>query len=102
MTRYASPLIALLLISSLYAGDKPGPQELEHKIETAHGGKKVELLLQLAHDQVEQADRFYHDGDTEKAFGLLKNATSSADQATNVSLDSGKRLKESEIARPDV
>jgi len=97
MTRNGSLLIVLFLVSSLYAGDKPGTQELEHKIENAHGGKKAELLLRLAHDNVEEADRLYHDGDTEKAFSLLKAASSSADQATVVSLDSGKRLKDTEI-----
>jgi hypothetical protein len=95
--RYAFLLTMLLLTSVLHAGQKPGIEELQRKIESAHGGKKAELLLQLAHDQVELADNLYHDGNADKAFDLLKEAGSNADQATAISLDTGKRLKDTEI-----
>jgi len=95
--RYAFLLIILLLTSALHAGEKPSVEELQRKIESAHGGKKAELLMQLAHNQVELADTLYHDGNTDKAFNMLKEAGSNADQATSVSLDSGKRLKDTEI-----
>jgi hypothetical protein len=95
--RYPLLLIMLLLTSVLHAGQKLSVEELQRKIESAHGGKKAELLLQLSHDQVEQADNLYHDGDADKAFGLLKEAGSNADQATSISLESGKRLKDTEI-----
>jgi hypothetical protein len=95
--RYAFLLTMLLLTSALHAGQKLSVEELQRKIQSAHGGKKAELLLQLSHDQVEQADNLYHDGSTEKAFDLLKEAGSNADQATSISLESGKRLKDTEI-----
>jgi hypothetical protein len=95
--RYAFLLTMLLLTSAVYAGEKPSVEELQRKIESAHGGKKAELLVQLARDQVEMADALYHDGNTDKAFNMLKEAGSNADQATSVSLDSGKRLKDTEI-----
>jgi hypothetical protein len=95
--RYSFLLIILLLTSILHAGQKPTVEELQRKVELAHGGKKADLLLQLAHGQLEQVDNLYHDGNSEKAFNLLKEAGSNADQATSISLDSGKRLKDTEI-----
>lgn len=95
--RYRSVLTILLLTSALHAGEKPSVEQLQHKIESAHGGKKAELLLQLSHDQVEQVDSLYHDGNVDKAFSLLKEGCANADQATSTSLDSGKRLKDTEI-----
>ena len=95
--RYSLLLVMLLLTCALHAGDKPSVEELQRKIESAHGGKKAQLLLQLARDQVELADNLYHDGYTDKAFDLLKSAGSNADQATSVSLDTGKCLKDTEI-----
>ena len=95
--RYSFLLVMLLLTCALHAGDKPSVEELQRKIESAHGGKKAQLLLQLARDQVELADNLYHDGYIDKAFSLLKSAGSNADQATSVSLDTGKRLKDTEI-----
>jgi hypothetical protein len=95
--RYCFLLTMLVVTGSLFAGQKPSMEELERKIESAHGGKKAELLLQLTHEQLVQVDSLYHDGNNDKAFALLKDAGSNADQATAVSLDSGKRLKDTEI-----
>jgi hypothetical protein len=95
--RYPLLLTMLLLTSVLHAGQKLSVEELQRKIQSAQGGKKAELLLQLSHDQVEQVSKLYHDGDADKAFGLLKEAGSNADQATSISLESGKRLKDTEI-----
>jgi len=95
--RYAFLLTMLLLTSALHAGQKLSVEELQRKIESAHGAKKAELLLQLSHGQVEQVDNLYHDGNADKAFDLLKEVGSNADQATSISLESGKRLKDTEI-----
>ena len=95
--RYAFLLTMLLLTSALHAGQKLSVEELQRKIGSAHGGKKAELLLQLSHEQIEQADNLYHDGNADKAFDLLTEAGSNADQATAISLESGKRLKDTEI-----
>jgi hypothetical protein len=95
--RYRWLLITLLLTSALHAGQKASDEELQRKIESAHGGKRAEYLLQLAHQQLEEADRQYHDGDADKALRSVQDSGNSADEATAASLDSGKRLKDTEI-----
>jgi hypothetical protein len=95
--RYRRLLITLLLTCALHAGQKTSDEELQRKIESAHGGKKAEFLLQLAHQQLEEADHHYLDGDTEKALRMAQSSEASADQATTASLESGKRLKDTEI-----
>jgi hypothetical protein len=96
--RYRLLLITLLLLTSAsLAGQKASEEELQRKIDSAHGGKKAEFLMQLAHQQLEDADRQYHDGDADKALRTAQSSEASADQATAASLESGKRLKDTEI-----
>ena len=95
--RYFWLLITLLLASALFAGQKSSEEELQHKIESARGGKRAEFLMQLAHQELEEADRQYHDGDTDKALRTAQSSGACADQATAASLESGKRLKDTEI-----
>lgn len=95
--RYRWLLITLLLTSVSLAGQKASEEELQRKIESAHNGKKAEFLMQLAHQQLEDADHQYHDGDTEKALRTAQICEANADEATAASLESGKRLKDTEI-----
>lgn len=96
MTRYLS-LVLIFLAAACFAAEKNSIEELQHKVDSANGGKKAHLLMQLANQQVEQADQLYHDSKTSDAAALVQTSTENSNQATEAALDSGKRLKDTEI-----
>ncbi|SRR5579883_487270 len=95
--RYSISVLVLALTSALFASQKTPLEELQHKIETSHGGKQANFLMQLAHLQAQTADQLYQNGDSENGLANLQSSTASANEATSVALDSGKRLKDTEI-----
>ena len=65
--------------------------------EAAGGGHRAKLFLEIAHDEMEAANQAFTDGDADKGQKLAADALRDAEQSSDASTKSGKRLKETEI-----
>ena len=64
---------------------------------TANGGHRAKLFVDLAHAEMEAADKAFTDGNVELGHKLATAAAGDADESSKAAVDSGKRLKDSEI-----
>jgi hypothetical protein len=65
--------------------------------QAAREGHRAKLFVDLAHQEMEAADRAFTDGNVELGQKLAADAGNDADEAGKTALDSGKRLKDTEI-----
>ena len=77
------------------APDPFGPHRSE--AQAAREGHRAKLFVDLAHQELEAADRAFTDGNVELGHKLAADAGNDADEAGKAALDSGKRLKDTEI-----
>ena len=92
--------LTLLLVAAgaLWCADKDSIADLKARAEKESGNKQIELYLEVAKRQIELSDQLYTAGDVEKAKACVLDATEAAVRAGRLSLDTGKRLKQTEIA----
>ncbi len=91
-------LIAFLIFSALLASAKE-PQtidQLKARLQSADAKKQIELYMELATLQINEADKTYN-SDAEKAKQLMEEGTQSAEKAGQGSVDTGKHMKQIEI-----
>jgi hypothetical protein len=72
--------------------------ELRKRAESAEGGDRARLFIELAHHEIEAADAKFTAGDADRAQAEIKQATADAAQATQASLKTHKRMKQTQIA----
>ncbi len=65
--------------------------------EAAHEGHRAKLFVELAHDEMEAADKAFTNGNADLGQALAANAGNDAEEGGKAALDSGKRLKDTEI-----
>ena len=72
--------------------------ELRKRAESAEGGDRAKLFLELAHQEIEDADAKFTAGDADQAQVVVKQAIADAQQATHASMETHKRMKQTQIA----
>lgn len=90
--------IVLLIFSAIFASAKE-PQtvdQLKARLQSADAKKQVELYMDLATLQVNEADKAYN-SDAEKAKQLMEEGTQAAEKAGQGAVDTGKHMKRTEI-----
>ena len=99
----ASPCVVLLvLLCSLAFGQQP-PQSSDPfasrrgEAQSASGGHRAKLFVELAHQEMEAADKAFTDGNVPLGQKLAADAGNDADEASQAALTTGKRLKDTEI-----
>jgi hypothetical protein len=98
MLRAGWALLFIAFAASLALGKKEEPiADLKARVESASPEQKVGLCVEIAERQLVDADKLFKDGKSEEAQGLLKDVVLYADQATQASTESGKKLKHVEI-----
>ncbi len=100
--RYLGLAMATLLILSV-AGVAIGAkdstvEELKARLASASAGERPHLCVEIAERQLSSADKFYADGDTEKGQAALTDVAVFCETARDNSIQSGKHLKQTEIA----
>jgi len=91
-------LLTFLILSALLASAKE-PETIEHlksRIQSADRNKQIELYMDLATLQVNEADKTYNN-DPDKAKQLIEEGVQSAEKAGHGSLETGKHMKQIEI-----
>jgi hypothetical protein len=95
MTRFA-----FLILVSIGLCAQAAPQAasgLKDRADAAQGGDRVNLSLEYAHQELEQANRLYTDGDVEKGEAAVQEALTYAQRATTAATSMNKKLKQTEI-----
>lgn len=95
MTRFA---FLILFSISLCAQAAPRTASgLKERADAAQGTDRVTLSLEYAHQQLEQANRLYTDGDVEKGEAAVHDVFTYAQRATIAATTTNKKLKQTEI-----
>jgi hypothetical protein len=93
--------VALLLISFCaiaFASKEASLEELKARLATASPGDRTHLCVEIAEKQLSSANQFYADGESEKGQVALNDVAAFSESARDTSIQSGKRLKQTEIA----
>jgi len=91
-------LITLSVLASAIVARESSVADLKARLATASAGERPRLCLEIAERQLTSADKFYADGDTEKGQAALSDVALFCETARDNSIQSGKRLKQTEIS----
>jgi hypothetical protein len=98
MKRLAT-ITALLVLPLLAAGlTEPTLQELVTRAEAARPQDQPGLYVDIAEREFKAADQLYTEGKVEEAAAAVRNIVTYSERAHDASVQSGKRLKNTEIA----
>jgi hypothetical protein len=81
-----------------FAAKDASIDQLIARAESARPEERPALYLEIAHLKVESADKIYNAGNSEAGNAALQEVLSYSKKATDASIDTGKRLKATEIA----
>lgn len=98
--RFVAALFALLgaLAANAPAHPQPTVEELKVKLASAKGGERPRLCIEIARQQLNQADKLYSSDDIEKAQAPLTDVAAYCELARDYAIASRKREKQTEIA----
>jgi ribosomal protein L14 len=88
-------LVVLLAIGAF--ARKESLDELKARLAKADTGQQVELSLQIARIQLDNADKLYNSGKVDDARAAIGDVISYSEQAGDVAGKSGKKIKKAEI-----
>jgi len=93
-------IIAGLLVLSLaaFASTEPTLQELIARADAARPQDRPALYVDIAERELRSADQFYTDGKVDDAVAAVKNVVTYSEKAHDAAIQTGKRLKNTEIA----
>jgi hypothetical protein len=97
--------IAILLLLSAAAGAQQQPQApgddrsetLRARAAGTSGGERARIFLELAQRDIELANSQFDAGSVEQAQSLIRQAVEDASSGANAAIESGNRLKGTEI-----
>jgi hypothetical protein len=97
-------ILALLASASLaafvmpaFAAKDDGLDQLAARADAARPDDRPALYLEIARQQAEEADKLYKAGDAEKGNSALREVVTFSKKATDASIETGKKLKNTEI-----
>ena len=94
------PIFAVVLAVSFGAAglDETPLAELHKRAESAPMGERPALYIDIAERQLKAADDLYNAGKVDDARDAVKDVVASSEKAHDAAVQSGKRLKPTEIA----
>jgi hypothetical protein len=105
MMRIRVSILVLLVASSLaaialpvFAAKDESLDQLMARAESARPEDRSALYLEIARQKAEAADKLYQTGNAEAGNAALQDVLAFSKKATDASIDTGKKLKNTEIA----
>ncbi|MBZ5569786.1 MAG: hypothetical protein LAN64_18310 [Acidobacteriia bacterium] len=93
------PIIVVVLLSAaVLAGTQESVDSLKARADKAHPKQQAELCTKIAERQLDAFDKAYNGGTVKEAQEALGDVVTYGVQAAKVSSESGKRMKQTEIA----
>lgn len=98
--RRCSTVTLLLLATSLltWAAKDENLQQLRSRADSAKGDERTALCIEVAERELKAADENFADGNVENARAAIKDLVAYSDKARDSAIESGKKLKNTEIA----
>jgi soluble cytochrome b562 len=93
-----SILLAAAMASTSVASSHATVEELKARLQNAKPEERGAISLQIAERQVEAADKLYSNGKVDEAQAAIKDVVSYAGQAGEDSSQTGRHIKNTEIA----
>lgn len=97
----AFAVLIALCACALAQSHEPRPEQLEQlrkRAETAEGGDRAKLYIDLARNEIEDANAKFDAGNADQAQADVEHATADAEKAKQAAVSSHKRLKQTQIA----
>jgi hypothetical protein len=91
-------LLALSAWSGARAAKEPTVEELKARLVSVATGDRPRLCVEIAEQQLKSAKKSYADGESEKGQAALTDVAVFSESAGDSSIESGKHLKQTEIA----
>lgn len=98
MTRKLLLFICVLLAIPAFADKPESIESLKARAATARDKQQVELFTKIAERQLQEADKAYDDGNVQQAEAALNDVRDYGVKAAQVSAQTGKKMKHTEIA----
>ena len=89
-------------LSTSNAGESPTASALRKRAEASEAGDRAKLFAELSRLEVEEANSKFTAGDADGAQAEVARATEDAQQATQSSLNTHKRMKQTQMALHEV
>jgi hypothetical protein len=97
-TRNRAILLVVAVALSVGAfARKESLEELKARLPRADTGQRIDLCLQIARMQLDNADKLYNDGKVEDARNAVGEIVSYSEQAGDAASKAGKKVKKAEI-----
>jgi hypothetical protein len=97
MRRFVTAVLFLVFASSFGAAKDESVAELKTRFESARLEDKPGLSIQIAHQQLRNADRLYGEGNIDQANAAIDDVVSYSEKARDAATQTKKRLKNVEI-----
>ncbi|MGA2426502.1 MAG: hypothetical protein ABSG07_21070 [Terriglobales bacterium] len=95
---YLLLVVVVLALASTYSAAKDETvDELKSRFESAHPEDRAELGIRIAKQQLRSADKFYNDGNVEKARDAVADIVQYSEKARDAATETKKHLKNIEI-----
>lgn len=91
-------IVLLLLAVVAWADKQESVESLKARADRSQPKERVELCTRIAERQVDALDKAYNDGNVQVARAALADVVSYGVQAADLSGETGKRMKQTEIA----
>jgi hypothetical protein len=91
-------LVAAMSVLALGLNDEQELARLIDRVQSAPTDQQAHLDTEIAERQLKIADQLYTDDKVEQAHAAVNEVVSYADKASDAAIQSGKRLKDTEIA----
>ncbi|HEY4904979.1 MAG TPA: hypothetical protein VIH89_16010 [Candidatus Sulfotelmatobacter sp.] len=98
VSRMAVALLVLSVGSAAIGAKELSVEELKARLASASTGERPHLCVEIAEKQFSSANKFYAEGETEKGQAALTDVAVFSESARDNSIQSGKHLKQTEIA----
>ena len=73
MRRLVIPVLLAALASACWAAADETVDQLKARLENARPDERIEVCLQIAHQQIRNADKFYNDGNVEQGRAAIED-----------------------------
>lgn len=98
MRRLAIYLLLAALAAACWAAADESVDQLKARVESARPDDRIGLCLQIAHQQLRNADKLYNEGKAEQALAAVEDIVTYSERAGSDAAHSDKHLKNVEIA----
>src|SRR5690349_6399643 len=91
-------IVVLACVAGLYASKNETLQQILERAKTTKPSEQVSLYLEAAQHQLAAADQFFTDGKVDEAQAAIKDVVTYCGDAAKATLQSHKKLTNTEIA----